>query len=85
MNWVLLIDPSARKFLKKIPKKQAEKIGSVMDSLGLDPYFGDIEKMSGEEDTWRRRVGSYRIFYKIFSTRNFVYVFEIKRRTSSAY
>lgn len=85
MNWVLLVDPVARKFLKKMPKDQAEKIGVVIDGLVLDPYLGDIEKMLGEDDTWRRRVGSYRIFYKIFSTRNLVFVFKIKRRTSSTY
>ena len=85
MNWVLLIDPVARKFLRKIPKDQAERIGAVLDSLGFDPYFGDIEKMLGNEDTWRRRVGSYRIFYKVLPIRNLVFVFKIKRRTSSTY
>ncbi|MBI4135944.1 MAG: type II toxin-antitoxin system RelE/ParE family toxin [Candidatus Vogelbacteria bacterium] len=85
MNWVLLVDPAVRKFLKKVQKNQAEKIGAVIDSFILDPYFGDIEKMSGGEDTWRRRVGSYRIFYKIFPIRNLVFVFKIKRRTSSTY
>ncbi|MBI2100653.1 MAG: type II toxin-antitoxin system RelE/ParE family toxin [Candidatus Vogelbacteria bacterium] len=85
MNWVLLVDPAVRKFLKRVPKNQAEKIGAVIDSFISDPYFGDIEKMLGEEDTWRRRVGSYRIFYKIFSTRNLIFVFKIKRRTSSTY
>ncbi len=85
MSWALLIDPSARKFLEKVPKNQAGKIGSAIDGLSLDPYFGDIEKMSGEEDTWRRRVGSYRIFYKIFLPHNLIYVFKIKRRTSSTY
>ena len=85
MNWDLLVDPIARKFLKRIPRKQAEKIGAVIDGLVSDPYFGDIEKMSGEDDTWRRRVGPCRIFYKIFSTQNLVFVFNIKRRTSSTY
>ena len=85
MNWVLLVDPAIRKFLKKVPKDQAAKIGAVIDSFISDPYFGDIEKMSNEENTWRRRVGSYRIFYKIFPTRNLVFVFKIKRRTLSTY
>ena len=85
MNWVLLVDPAVRKFLRRVPKNQAEKIGAVINGFISDPYFGDIEKMSGEEDTWRRRVGSYRIFYKILPTHNLVFVFKIKRRTSSTY
>ena len=85
MNWDLLVDPAVRKFLRRVPKNQAEKIGAVIDGFISDPYFSDIEKMSGEEDTWRRRVGSYRIFYKILPTRNLVFVFKIKRRTSSTY
>ncbi len=85
MNWDLLTDPAARKFLRGIPRKQAKRIGAVIDGLAVDPYLGDVEKMSGENDTWRRRVGSYRIFYKIFATHNLIFVFRIKRRTSSTY
>ena len=45
----------------------------------------DIQKIKAEEDSWRRRVGSYRVFYEIISVENLIYVYEVKRRTSNTY
>lgn len=79
------IDPSVFKFFKKIPRYDAERLLDVVKFLPLNPYFGDIEKMKDEEDSWRRRVGSYRIFYKIKTDYNIILVFHIERRTSKTY
>ncbi len=84
-NWALQTDPSVFKWLKKIPYKDAERILFTIKSMSFDPYQGDIQKMKGEKDTWRRRVGSYRIFYEIFQDENLVVVFKIERRTSHTY
>mgnify|MGYP001559421275 CR=1 FL=1 len=85
MNWVLIIDKTVKKQLQKIPKKDKEKIISVIHEFTANPYAGDIEKMEGEKDVWRRRTGSYRVFYEILSNKNIIYVFEVKRRTSTTY
>ena len=31
--------------------------------MEADPFFGDTIKLEGERDRWRRRIGSYRIFF----------------------
>jgi len=51
----------------------------------LNPFLGDIEKIKGEENIWRRRVGAYRIFCEIVSQDRIIYVFRVERRTSSTY
>ena len=84
-NWDLQINPSVFKFLKKISRYDAERLLNVIKFLPLNPYFGDIEKMKGEEYSWRRRVGSYRIFYKIKIIHKLILVFHIERRTSKTY
>ena len=84
-NWNLQINSSVFKFLKKIPHNDVERLLDVIKFLPLNPYFGDIEKMKGEEDSWRRRVGSYRIFFKINTNHNVILVFHIERRTSKTY
>ena len=84
-NWVLQIDPDIFKILKRIPLPNAKKLLGVIRLLPLDPYFGDIQKMTGEEDVWRRRVGEYRIFYKIKTAEKVILVFHLERRTSSTY
>lgn len=85
MIWRLAVDPRARKQLRKIPKDYAERILDVISSLSSNPFAGDIEKMEGQHNVWRRRVGDYRIFYELDQAQRLVHVFKIKRRTSSTY
>lgn len=84
-SWDLQIDSSVLKILQKIPRNNAENILKVIRLLPLNPYFGDIQKMKGEDDTWRRRIGSYRIFYKIKNEDKAILVFNLERRTSKTY
>ena len=84
-NWDLHIDPDVLKALKRISRREAEGLLVVIRLLPSDPYFGDIKKMRGEEDAWRRRVGAYRVFYKIKVAEQKLLVFRIERRTSHTY
>jgi mRNA interferase RelE/StbE len=84
-NWVLEIDSDVGKVLEYVPRRDAERILGAIKFLPADPYFGDIQKMKGEEDVWRRRIGSYRIFYKIKTAEKVVLVFRLERRTSKTY
>ena len=85
MNWELIVDNIVKKRVKRIPKYDARKLVCVMEELAADPYGGDIEKMEGEENSWRRRVGNYRIFYEIHNSNRIIYIFNLKRRTSNTY
>ena len=49
-NWVLQVDPVVFNALKKIPRKDAERILFIIENLPLNPFSGDIQKMKGEED-----------------------------------
>ena len=84
-NWDLKIDPSVFKSLQKIPQSDAKKILKVINLLIANPYFGDIQKMKGEANTWRRRVGSYRIFFKLITDEKIILVFHLERRTTTTY
>jgi mRNA interferase RelE/StbE len=85
MIWQLVIDNFIKKQLKKIPQKDAERLFVVMAGLATDPYAGDIEKMAGEENVWRRRVGAYRVLYEVRVSRKMICVFDVRRRTSNTY
>lgn len=84
-NWELRIDQKVYRELRKFPKKDAIRITAVLEDKSFDPYDGDIEKIKGEESTWRRRIGSYRIFYEVNQNEQFVHIFWVERRTSSTY
>lgn len=84
-RWDLQIDPSVGKILKKLPRDDALAIIEVIRVLPFDPYFGDIQKMKGTKHAWRRRIGSYRLFYAIKTNENIILVFHLERRTSNTY
>lgn len=84
-NWELKIDSGVYKDLSKFPKNYADKILAVILSLENDPYKGDIGKIKGEENMWRRRVGAYRVFYEIHSVLNFIHILWVERRSSKTY
>lgn len=85
MNWTVVVDADARKQLKRIPRADAERIRAALREFVVNPYAGDIRKMEGEVDVWRRRVGAYRILYEVRTKTMIVYTFDIQRRTSSTY
>ena len=85
MNWELRVRKHIKKTLSHFPKKVQRQIVLVLRELIQSPYSEDIVKIAGEENIWRRRVGSYRIFYEIFPKDRMIYVFRIERRTSKTY
>ena len=84
-NWDLQIDLGVFKALRKISRRDAEALLAVIRLLPVNPYFGDIKKMKGGENAWRRRIGAYRIFYRIKTAKKVLLVFRLERRTSKTY
>ncbi len=84
-SWRVVLADRVKKQLECIPAKDKERISRVLDTMGDDPWSGDIDKLGGDEISWRRRVGNYRIIFDILSTERTIFVYEVKRRTSSTY
>lgn len=85
MPWNVKVAGRVLKDAKKFPKKDVQRLLFVIEEMGNNPYRGDVQKIKGEENVWRCRVGSYRILYEIFPTKKMVWVFDIKRRASNTY
>ena len=71
--------------MRKISVSYRSRLELVIKSFKSNPFEGDIEKIKGEEDLWRRRVGAYRILYEIFLKAKVVLVADVRRRTSATY
>ena len=84
-KWTLEVDPGVLKALKKIPKHDSLFLLEVIRLLPEDPYFGDIQKMKGVDEVWRRRTGAYRIFYRLKQFDKTILIFHLERRTSKTY
>lgn len=57
----------------------------ALDEIVVDPYFGDIKKVKGELDTWRRRVGRYRITYAVFVIEKIIKVTDMEIKSDNTY
>lgn len=84
-SWGLEISSRVFRTLRRLPRKDARRILTVIYTLSVDPYAGDTVKMKGELDTWRKRVGAYRIFFKTLTHERVIVVFNLERRTSTTY
>ncbi|OHA21883.1 MAG: hypothetical protein A2849_01875 [Candidatus Taylorbacteria bacterium RIFCSPHIGHO2_01_FULL_51_15] len=83
-NWDVRVARNVTKALRKFPKKDLDAIEAAVVGMRRDPYFGDIQKLGGQ-NAWRRRTGSYRISYEVHQEVRLVIVFEVRRRTSTTY
>lgn len=85
MNWDVRIPNRISKRIKKFPSGDRERVVAALLDFKDDPWRGDIVKLEGEENLWRRRVGNYRIFYTILRGVHVVEVNKVERRTSNTY
>jgi len=84
MTWQVDVAESAQKYLKRIPEKDSLRIKTAVREMTVNPYTGDVTKLKGDL-VWRRRVGSYRIFFEIYESSKAVRVYGIERRGSNTY
>ena len=85
MAWQLRIAKQAARKLKKIPRKDQERIAGDIAEMRASPFRGDIARLSNASAAWRRRVGSYRIFFDVDAEGLIVDVTDIRRRTTTTY
>lgn len=62
MTYRIVIEKPAMKFLQKQPPAQRERLLRAIQGL---PGKGDIKPMSGYENLYRLRVGTYRVIYTL--------------------
>jgi mRNA-degrading endonuclease RelE of RelBE toxin-antitoxin system len=85
MTWTVLVASAARKQLAKLPANDQRRIAVALQSMSEDAFSGDILKLHGMENRWRRRAGSYSIFFAVDTATLTVSVSAIVRRTSTTY
>ena len=83
--WRIHIPKRVARGLKKLPQEDRKRILKVLHEFTANPWHGDIVKVQGEKGLWRKRVGSYRIFYSPHNEDQLVEIKEIERRTSKTY
>ncbi len=85
MAWQLRIAKQVARKLKKVPRKDQERIAGAIAEMRVSPFRGDIARLKNESTVWRRRVGNYRIFFDVDVEELLVDITDIRRRTTTTY
>ncbi|MGL4484311.1 MAG: type II toxin-antitoxin system RelE family toxin [Anaerovoracaceae bacterium] len=71
---------SAEKALEKLPKIYYQNIRIHIDNLENNPRPHGCKKLVALDNTWRIRVGIYRIVYSIYDDKLIVEIIDIDHR-----
>jgi mRNA interferase RelE/StbE len=71
---------SAIKELEKLPRPMISKIVSAVGNLSSNPYPQGVRKLVGSEDTYRIRIGDYRVLYNIIDNRLIIEIIRVGHR-----
>jgi mRNA interferase RelE/StbE len=85
MAWNLQLAGPAQKDFKKLPAKDQERVRKSLLAMQEDAFHGDVQRLKGQPNAWRGRVGNYRIIYDLNLETREIVVSGILRRSSTTY
>lgn len=71
---------SAARELRKLPREAVSRILQAVEELSADPYPTGVRKLVGSEQTYRIRVGDYRVVYSVFSSTLIIQIIRVGHR-----
>lgn len=83
MSFELRLHRDVEKQLRRIPKKQQERLVDTMRSFREEPRPRGCEQL--QADLYRVRVGSYRMIYTVFDQEVVVVLCKVGRRSGKTY
>jgi mRNA-degrading endonuclease RelE of RelBE toxin-antitoxin system len=85
MKWGLILSNPGRRALAKASKTDVKALNHALEVMRTDIFDGDVRRLRGTRDIVRRRVGAWRILYRIDLEHRIIIVVNIKRRDSHTY
>jgi len=80
MAYTVLVMPSAARSLERLPGSVFARLDACIKSLSSNPRPFGVKKLAGKGNTYRVRVGNYRILYEINDSELTVLVTRIGHR-----
>ena len=84
-DWDLRMHHAAEKQLERMDAKDGRLLDKAIQALKKDPLSGDTHPLQGPDGRMRKRVGNWRIIFRIFPTAHIIVITDIERRTSTTY
>ena len=86
MSWAADLSRSAERQLARLPRREQERIAHAIDELEADPFRGDVRPLRGRhQGRYRKRVGRYRIIFRLRRNERIVEISAILPRDDGTY
>lgn len=79
-DYLLIVARSAQKELDSLPLEISSRICARIDALATDPRPFGCLKLKGEKNSWRIRVGDYRVIYSIDDDNGTIDISKVRHR-----
>lgn len=79
-KWKISLVPAAVRQLEKLDAPARRRVDASIDDLATEPRPRGAKPLKGMKGVWRKRVGDYRVVYKIEDDRLVVLVVKIGHR-----
>jgi len=80
MKYAIILTRSARKDILNLEAIVRDRVIRVVDQLTLNPWPRGTQKLVGREDSWRLRIGHYRVVYSVFQDTRTVKIHRVRHR-----
>lgn len=80
MSYTVKFTKGAKRQLRKLPLDVQERIRAKINDLKIEPRPSGVKKLKGEENSYRIRIGDYRVVYEIEDDILKVTVVRVKHR-----
>ena len=71
---------SAQKELRKLPQQEIQRILQAVEALADEPYPSGVRKLVGSEQSYRIRIGDYRVVYTIAAAKLIIEIVRVRHR-----
>lgn len=78
--WTVVIPSKEQRYIESLPGKECNRIMDALEEMEIDPLSGDVTPLRGNLDGWRRRVGRWRILFRLDQERRKVVIVGIGAR-----
>ena len=80
MAYSVTIAASAAKDIRALDEVMKRRVGRAIDALADNPRPSGVDKLKGDDNVYRIRVGDYRILYQIADRQLIVLVVRVRHR-----
>ncbi|HEY8175832.1 MAG TPA: type II toxin-antitoxin system RelE/ParE family toxin [Gemmatimonadaceae bacterium] len=80
MAYTVSFTASAAKDIRALDEDMRRRVGRAIDALADNPRPSGVEKLKGDDNVYRVRVGDYRILYQIADRQLIVLVIRVRHR-----